>query len=444
MAQHTPDDHLASAERAWRWVLDQVRRDDGPWIPWHVDGDATLRPPWDRDGMHSGVGGLAHALAEIRLLRTWSGEERDLAQGIADRVRRAVPGEQDCSFFDGLVSHLGVLTALGDPGGAATAVTRLLAVAGPAGWPMRPLEDERIGAGATSNDLTLGTAGVLLGALWGLRKGVPGSLDLADRAAGILLAEAEQEEVGLTWRMVPPRHVDGPSGEMPNLSHGVAGVATALALAGCELERPDLLAAAEAGAAHLVSLADQVTPGLTVPCTIRPRPREDDGPAFGWCHGSAGTSLLFLALQRAGTAEVAARPPLVWHRRCLYAVRHSGVPARVRPGFWDNDGRCCGTAGVGEVFLDAWQREGRADDLGFAVRLADALLERAVHDGPHTYWRFVEHRAADPLLPPGVGWMQGAAGIAAHLFRVGRVLREGSGAATVARMDNWWAVEPPG
>ena len=129
---------------------------------------------------------------------------------------------------------------------------------------------------------------------------------------------------------------------------------------------------------------------------------------------------------------------MTWHRRCLDSVRYSGVPERLHPGFWDNDGRCCGTAGVGDVFLDSWHRDGDEQDLEFAVRLADALVERAIHDGPTAYWRFVEHRNDEPLLPPGVGWMQGAAGIAAYLFRIERVL--GGEQRAVERMDNWWAL----
>jgi len=35
--------------------------------------------------------------------------------------------------------------------------------------------------------------------------------------------------------------------------------------------------------------------------------------------------------------------------------------------------------------------------------------------------------------------MQGAAGIAAYLFRLARVLEQGRGAEQVARMDTWWA-----
>ena len=96
---------------------------------------------------------------------------------------------------------------------------------------------------------------------------------------------------------------------------------------------------------------------------------------------------------------------------------------------------------MADVFLDSWHRAGNDDDLEFALRLADTLVERSVREGPHAYWRFVEHRAPEPLLPPGVGWMQGAAGIAAVLFRVARVVQDGHEARAVARMDNWWAVQ---
>jgi hypothetical protein len=139
---------------------------------------------------------------------------------------------------------------------------------------------------------------------------------------------------------------------------------------------------------------------------------------------------------------VAGESPGTWRRRCLDSVRFSGIPERLYPGFWDNDGRCCGTAGVGDAFLDAWQRDGRQDDLDFAVLLGDTLVDHAIHDGPTAYWRFLEHKNDDPLLPPGIGWMQGAAGIAAYLFRLERVLAQGRDAAAVERMDNWWALTP--
>ena len=46
-------------------------------------------------------------------------------------------------------------------------------------------------------------------------------------------------------------------------------------------------------------------------------------------------------------------------------------------------------------------------------------------------WSNVEHTAADPVLPPEPGWMQGTAGVAAALLRYARVRRDGYDAARV-------------
>lgn len=434
------EQYLAVAEAAWRWVLDQVRWDDGPWLPVSVTVPAATEPGWDRDGLHSGVGGIAHVLAEIRLARPWTAEERRLADGIADRVRAGIPTQTDCTYFDGLVSTIGVLVAL-RAAGADAAVARLAALAEPDGWPQTVLKGPKYLPGARINDVTLGTAGVLLGALWAHRHDVTEAVDLAEHAAAVLMAEGENESTGTNWRMVSPRFGSSTGdAQMPNFSHGVAGIATALALAGADLDRPDLTSAARSGAEHLVSLGDSDGQGFVVPRYLPRDFNDQDEVTYTWCHGATGTSLLFLALERAGVEEVSHLAPLSWHGRCLHSVRTSGIPARLRPGFWDNDGRCCGTAGVGDAFLDSWQRAGRDQDLEFARRLADTLVERAVREGQHAYWRFIEHHASEPLLPPGVGWMQGAAGIAAFLFRVGRIVRDGRDAEAAPRMDNWWAV----
>jgi hypothetical protein len=145
-------------------------------------------------------------------------------------------------------------------------------------------------------------------------------------------------------------------------------------------------------------------------------------------------------------AEVAGRPVTWLRQRCLDAVLASGVPRRIRPGFWDNDGRCCGTAGVGDILLDAAQdcagqdavRAGQL--LQAAGTMAGALARRAIRERAGAYWRFTEHRQNPPLLPPGTSWMQGAAGIAAFLLRMARVAEHGLTAPVVDRPDQWWAV----
>ena len=429
-----------TGEAAWRWVLTQVRDDDGPRIPVSVP-EAKPEPEY-RDGMYAGIGGLAHALREVHLARPWSPEESHLAEQVGRRVRAVVPTMTDTTCFDGLVSAIGTLTALVQPG-AEVAVSRLLEVAGPDGWPQPYVAPPRFEAGGTINDVTLGTGAVLLGAVWALRHDVASAEPVAHRAADLLLAEAEEAPDGLDWQFVPRRFWAQPDRPpMPNFSHGLAGIVTVLALAGKTLDRPDLLAAAERGATHYVGLADTSGGGCRVPRQIPVV--DDDDYANGWCHGPTGASLQFPALGLAGVRDLAGRPVEEWRSRCLHSVRTSGIPERTRPGFWDNDGRCCGTAGVVDVLLDAWQSGGPDAELDFALHLCDGLVERALVDGDHACWRFVEHRNDDPLLPPGVGWMQGAAGIAAVLLRAARVVEDGRDAAAVRRMDNWWALPEEG
>jgi hypothetical protein len=264
----------------------------------------------DRDGLHSGTAGLAHVLAEIRLTRAWTAEEQRLAAGIADRLQRSVPTLVDCTYWDGLVSATGALIAL-QVSGADLAIARLAALAEPDGWPQTVLTGPSYAPGTRINDLTLGTAGVLLGALWARRHGVVGAAEVAAQAAGVLLDEAEHLPTGSSWQMVSPRFGSSArNAEMPNLAHGLAGVATALALAGAELDRPDLAAAARRGAEHLVSLGDTSGDGFVVPRYLPRGFNDEDEVAYGWCHGATGTSLLFLALDRAGVPEVAGRGPL--------------------------------------------------------------------------------------------------------------------------------------
>ena len=87
-----PQVYRELAEAGWRWVLDQVGwGEDGPSIPETVADDGTPGEPEGLPtGMYSGVGGLAHVLAEVRLSRAWTEEEQELAAGIVGRVRRGL------------------------------------------------------------------------------------------------------------------------------------------------------------------------------------------------------------------------------------------------------------------------------------------------------------------------------------------------------------------
>ncbi len=277
---------------------------------------------------------------------------------------------------------------------------------------------------------------MVLAAVWA---GGEHAQQIAATGGAWLLQAADRTGEGLDWGMRPGR-----AGRMPNYSHGTAGIATALAVAGAALGREDFIAAARQGAQHLIAVGNLDDDGFIVPHTLPYSSRDVDPVTYTWCHGPAGTSYLFPALAHAGVHEVGGFEVSQLRRRCLYSILTSGVPQRLRPGFWDNDGRCCGTAGVGDVLLDAAQDStdhAAAGTLLQAARtMADALVKRATRDQAGARWQFLEHRQDPPLLPPGTSWMQGAAGIAAFLLRLARVLDNGPDTPVVDRPDQWWAV----
>ncbi|WP_330287226.1 lanthionine synthetase LanC family protein [Streptomyces sp. NBC_00576] len=429
------DRYRELGEAAWSWVLDQVREDDGPWLPETVPEDAAqdgpgIAPAKDRDSLYSGIAGLAPVLAEIARYREPTDRERSLAAGIVTRLSAAAKNRTEPSLYDGLAGDVTALRLL-EPGTESVALRRLAELATPDGW--KTTVGFEAGSDAPLNDIIMGTAGVVLTAVWA---GGEFAEPIATTGCEALLRVADRTAAGLDWGI-------GATTEWraPNYSHGTAGVASALAVAGAALGREDFVEAAVQGARHVLSVGSLDDGGFVVPHTIPPSKREVEPVTYTWCHGPAGTSHLFSALAHAGVTGLGVGE---LRQRCLTSILASGLPQRLRPGFWDNDGRCCGTAGVGDVLLDAAQDCGDPETAETLVRAArgmgDALVERAIRDEEGARWRFLEHRQESPLLPPGTAWMQGAAGIAAYLFRLTRFLGTGPEAAVVDRPDQWWAV----
>ncbi|MFJ5641857.1 lanthionine synthetase LanC family protein [Streptomyces sp. NPDC093223] len=422
-------------EAAWTWVLGQVREDAGPWLPETVpeEDPGEQAPDEDRDSLYAGIAGLAPVLAEIARHRPPTAPEQALAAGIVDRLSARASVETEPSLYLGLAGHATALRLLA-PGSEATVLRRLAELATPEGW--RTTTAFVPDSDAPLTDIVMGVAGVVMTAVW---TGGPYAEQLATTGGEALLRMADRTGAGLDWGISP-----GSESRCPNYSHGAAGVGAALAVAGAALRREDFVAAAVDAARHVLSVGSLADGGFVVPHTIPPSKREVEPVTYTWCHGPAGTSHLFTALAHAGVPEVAGHAVGELRRRCLASTLASGIPDRLRPGFWDNDGRCCGTAGVGDVLLDAAQDLAGTPEaeplVRAAVRMGDALVERALRDAAGARWRFVEYRAEHPLLPPGTSWMQGAAGIAAYLLRLARYLDTGPDAPVVSRPDQWWAV----
>jgi hypothetical protein len=375
-------------------VLRQVREDGGVWLPEVVAEDGRPAGPGvDRDSLYAGIGGLAPVLAEISQCRALSSTEQALSAGIAARLCATAGARADASLYLGLGGDVTALKLLA-PGSERVALGRLAGLMTPAGWNTPP--ETGTGSAAPVNDLVLGTAGVVLAAVWA---GGEHSRDIAATGGEALLRAADQTKEGLDWAMMAGR-----TSRMPNYSHGTAGIATALAMAGAALNRDDFIVAARHGAQHLLTVGSLADGGFIIPHTLPYSRRDVEPVTYTWCHGPAGTSQLFPALAHAGVDTVAGLDVTGLRQRCLHTILASGVPQRLRPGFWNNDGRCCGTAGVGDVLLDAAQDGAGQAACGALLQgartMADALVERAIRDEAGARWRFLEHRQDPPLLPP--------------------------------------------
>ena len=256
-------------------------------------------------------------------------------------------------------------------------------------------------------DIISGTAGTGLFLLYAARElKEPSLLDLAAQAGWRLMELGQEEGGGTKWAMDPdyPRL-------MPNFSHGTAGISYFLASLYRETGKEEFRDAALGGARYLQSVA-RTEGGV---CLIFHH--EPDGKELhylGWCHGPTGTSNLFCRLYQV-TGD---KSWMSWVEKCAQAVLKSGIPEKETPGFWNNVGQCCGSAGVAEFILSLHRITHKQEYLDFARRLTSDLLRRGTRDEFGLRWVQAEHRTQPKLLFAQTNLMQGAAGIGLWLLHL--------------------------
>ncbi|MZE68291.1 lanthionine synthetase LanC family protein [Streptomyces sp. SID5789] len=407
------DEFEELAVDALRWLIGAAREAPGGGLTWpERPSDAESEPM-----LYSGTAGNIPVLLEA-----WRhfGDDAyaDTALRAARSLARSVDDIEDDSLYFGRTGLALVLRTvreqLGDEA-SGTAADRALELV------RNRFDGTRWG---TLFELMGGNAGIGLGAL------LAGDADLAVLAMEPYLRTAEPTPDGVQWAHRPDTEA-----RLHHVSHGSLGIALALARVGADTGRADLTELALAGAADFVARAEpqpagggeagEAGPGpdfLVRHSTPQFRPDVIEPFSYGWCHGPAGDAQAFRQLR-----DVTADP--AWSAladRCWHTVTHSGVPRRLRPGFWDNNGRCCGTAGVLALACD---RIAEGLDVyapeGFAHLLATDLAARATRDEDGARWSNVEHRATPSTLEPHVGWAAGNAGIVRELLRFVRLTRGG-------------------
>ncbi|MCA2211618.1 lanthionine synthetase LanC family protein [Jidongwangia harbinensis] len=402
----------ALAAAALDWMIGTARR-TGAGLRWpSVAGGA------DDDTLYSGGAGIVLALLEAQ--RHFRDDRYgDVALRGARALAAAVDGEDGCSLYFGLTGTAVALSAvhrlLGDER-AARAADRALSH-------VRSRFDGR--RWGEMVELLFGNAGVALGALHA------GDLDLAVLAVAPYLDTADPTPGGVNWAVRP-----GPA-RSHHVAHGTLGIVHALAAVGAAAGRADLIELALAGAADVVSRDEAGPAGFLVPHSDPPhRPDLIERYSYGWCNGPAGDAQVFRLLGAlTGDATWTGLADRCWH-----TVTHCGLPRRVRPGFWDNNGRCCGTAGVLALACDRHAEQ--AQPLDFATGLVDDLAARATADADGVRWSNHEHRVRPSTLAPRVGWAMGSAGIVRELLRFTRAAGGVDSAYAVPWPDHVPAVPP--
>ena len=369
---------------------------------WLIDGVAL--DPADPSVYH-GLAGVVLALHEAH---RHFGDDRygqAVARG-ADTLSAQVDGLEGCSLYFGLTGVAVALRALGRDAAADRALNRVRSRFDGQRW-------------HEMFELFIGNAGIGLGALHA------GDLDLAVLAVTPYLTTADRTRSGVNWAVRPS------PARSHHIAHGTLGIVYALASVGEAAGRADMIEMALAGAADVACRNEAGPDGFLVPHSDPPhRPDLIERYSYGWCNGPAGDAQVFRLLARVTRDEA-------WidlGDRCWRTVRGSGLPSRTRPGFWDNNGRCCGTAGVLALACDRLVERG--DDFGFANVLVDDLTARATSDDTGVRWSNYEHRAVPSDLEPRPGWAMGNAGIIRELLRYARLSDSGAAGYSVPWPDH--------
>jgi Lanthionine synthetase C-like protein len=391
MAQASQLSRAAQAARLARGAAD-----------WLAEG--AVSDPADLSLYH-GLAGVVLALHEAHQHFGDDHYREAVARG-ADVLSARVDGLEDCSLYFGLTGVAVALRALGRDTAADRALNKV----------RHRFDGQRW---SRMFELLMGNAGIGLGALHA------GDLDLAVTAVTPYLTAADPTACGVNWAVRPSR------ARSHHIAHGTLGIVYALASVGDAAGRPDMSEVALAGAADVIGRNEAGPDGFLVPHSDPPhRPDLIERYSFGWCNGPAGDAQVFRLLAQVTSDDA-------WTAlgdRCWRTIRQSGLPRRIRPGFWDNNARCCGTAGVLALACDRIVERG--DDFAFANALVDDLTARATVDDAGVRWSNHERRATPSDVEPRAGWAMGNAGIIRELLRYARLSEGGASAYALAWPDH--------
>ena len=172
------------------------------------------------------------------------------------------------------------------------------------------------------NDLIYGDAGTVLFLSYVAEQTANGeALDLATQGARFLLSQAQDAAAGSFWYFRRSKPFN-----LPNFSHGTAGVAYVLATVGTIAGDESFRRGAKAGFDYIRSISEIENGMLRIPYGWG-ADNWDGLYEFGWAHGLSGTALFFARLQKSGIESEAAAEFGGLARHTLLNINLPGEPA---------------------------------------------------------------------------------------------------------------------
>lgn len=322
MGKEGSQEALEFAEDIGRWLANnEIHTDDG--IAWP---DNVLSPETVSYDLASGVAGkvvyfaaLYKATGNVKYLQT--------AEGGADYLIGVL---EDPSSFEQNPRRAGLYTGISGIGVALLHVQRLASTPKYARavsqivdqlreWSVR--EGNGLRWSDEFNDLIYGDAGTVLFLSYVAQQTADEeALDLASQGARFLLSQAQETAAGSFWYFRRSKPFN-----LPNFSHGTAGVAYVLATVGTIADDESFRSGARDGFTYIRSISEIEDGMLRIPYGWG----ADSWAGlyeFGWAHGISGTASFFARLQLSGLDAEAATEYENLARNTLLDINLPGAP----------------------------------------------------------------------------------------------------------------------
>ncbi len=359
--------YLDAANEVGTWMINQADAQNR--IP-DVAGDTTYS-----GSLGAGAGGRAVFFLELyeatgnTAYLTWAKRESETMVSLS--LAAIERGEFRAGLYSGLAGDTFVLSALQLISGETSHEETLSEMA--------QLMAEA-GRETLVNDVIVGSSGVGIALLNLASEEDDALLSMATAIGDSLLSRAIPDNGGIYWM-----RAENMAFNLPNFSHGAAGIGYYLARLYETTRQSRFLEGAEHAAQYLMQVADQTDGLFLIPYGI---PNEGLSTPYdiGWAHGPAGSARLFNQLWLL-TGNRVYRDAIDAHVRSLQA---SGIPDVFTDSTrWAGPVRIdqrFGTSGVATFLLYEYRKNGNTEALQLARTLVNDLIDKSSLSASGRYW----------------------------------------------------------